>query len=69
MAAKVDKKVYERILYLKAQGLTDAVISERLGITTRTVRVFTRAARTGTKPYAPNQKLDVPSTDNQHSTE
>jgi DNA-binding CsgD family transcriptional regulator len=56
VAIKVDKKIYERILYLKNQGLTNAVIAERLGLSSRTVRVFTRAARTGTKPYHPDEK-------------
>lgn len=53
---KVDEKVYKRILYLKEQGLTQEVIATRLGISARTVRVYLRAAKTGTKPY---EKPDV----------
>jgi hypothetical protein len=55
MAAKVDEKVFKRIIQLKELGLTDKVISIRLGISERTIRVYTRANRTGLNPY------DVPS--------
>lgn len=51
MANKMDEKMIARLQQLKAQGLTDKVISIRLGISERTVRVYTRAARTGAKPY------------------
>ena len=54
MAAKVDDKTYKRILQLKDLGLTDKVISIRLGISERTIRVYTRSARTKTLPYQPN---------------
>tara|TARA_R110000868_G_scaffold255919_1_gene512577 strand:+ start:2128 stop:2307 length:180 start_codon:yes stop_codon:yes gene_type:complete len=51
MAAKVDDAVFKRILQLKALGLTDKVISIRLGVSERTIRVYTRSAKTGLKPY------------------
>jgi len=51
MAAKVDEAVFKRIMQLKALGLTDKVISIRLGVSERTIRVYTRAAKTGLKPY------------------
>lgn len=51
MSAKMDEKTYKRLQQLKELGLTDKVISIRLGISERTVRVYTRAARTGLKPY------------------
>lgn len=54
MASKVDQKLLERLLQLKSIGLTDKVISIRLGISERTVRVYTRSARTKTQPYKPN---------------
>ncbi len=51
MAAKVDEAVFKRILQLKGLGLTDKVISIRLGVSERTIRIYTRAARTGAAPY------------------
>lgn len=52
MAAKVDQAVFDRILELKERyGLTNSVIGERLGISTRTVRVYLRAHRLSLKPY------------------
>ena len=51
MANKVDDKVLKRIAELKAIGLTDKVVSIRLGIAERTVRVYTRHLRTGAAPY------------------
>lgn len=52
MAPKVDQKVFDRIIELKTKyELTDEVISQRLGISPRTVRVYTRAARLSLKPY------------------
>jgi orotate phosphoribosyltransferase-like protein len=57
MAAKVTEDVLKRILQLKGIGLTDRVISIRLGISERTIRVYTRSSRTSTEPYRP----DVPS--------
>lgn len=60
MASKVDEKVLKRILQLKyEQGLTDRVISIRMGISERTIRVYTRANREGTVPYRPDEKLNV----------
>lgn len=58
MAAKVTESIYKRILQLKALGLTDSVIGERLGITPRTIRIYTRAAKSGTRPYHPYEKVD-----------
>ncbi len=40
MAVKVDEKVLERILYLRAQGLTQAIIGTRLGLSSRTIRFY-----------------------------
>lgn len=57
MPQKVDERILKRILELKGIGLTDKVISIRLGISERTIRVYTRSARTGLKPY---EKPDVP---------
>lgn len=57
MAAKVDEQVLKRILQLKGIGLTDKVISIRLGISERTIRVYTRSSRTSTLPYRPNVKV------------
>lgn len=51
MAAKVDEAVFKRIMQLKGLGLTDKVISIRLGVSERTIRVYTRSARTGAAPY------------------
>lgn len=59
MSKKVDEVVLKRIQQLKAIGLTDKVISIRLGISERTIRVYTRSARTGTKPYEPNVPSDL----------
>jgi DNA-binding NarL/FixJ family response regulator len=52
MAPKVTDWHIKRIAELKKIGLTNEVIAERLGISSRTVRVYTRAARTGLKPYS-----------------
>ena len=61
MAIKVDQDVFDRILELKSRyNLTNEVIATRLGISSRTVRVYLRAARLNLKPY---QKPDVPSED------
>lgn len=60
MAAKVDDKVFARILQLKAIGLTDKVISIRLGISERTIRVYTRSNKTQTKPYRPEEPIVQP---------
>ena len=64
MAAKVDEKLYARILELRTKyGLTQEVIATRLGISARTVRVYLRSAATGTVPYKPTEKAeDSPST-------
>jgi len=51
---KVDPATFDRILYLRSQGLTQEVIAQRLGISARTVRVYLRAAKTNTKPYNPD---------------
>jgi orotate phosphoribosyltransferase-like protein len=51
MANKVDAAVYKRILELRDQGLTHAVIAQRLGVSERTIRVYIRAAREGNEPY------------------
>tara|TARA_R110000868_G_scaffold286818_2_gene547265 strand:- start:707 stop:883 length:177 start_codon:yes stop_codon:yes gene_type:complete len=51
MPTKIDDRILARLLQLKGIGLTDKVISIRLGISERTVRVYTRAKRTGLKPY------------------
>lgn len=41
MAAKVDAKVLARIIELREKyGLTQTVIGERLGLTSRTVRLY-----------------------------
>ena len=58
MAPKVDERVHKRILELLALGLTHNVISQRLGITERTIRVYVRAQREGSKPYHPEQKIE-----------
>lgn len=68
MAAKVDEKTLKRLLELKGIGLTDNIISQRLGISERTVRVYTRADRTKTAPYRPDQAIDVPSSDNSETS-
>lgn len=48
MAAKVDEKIFTRIVELKTKyNLTSAVIAERLGISIKTVQVYLRAARLG----------------------
>ncbi len=54
MASKVDEQTLKRLLELKSIGLTDKVISIRLGISERTIRVYTRSNRTKTQPYRPN---------------
>lgn len=59
MAAKVDEQVYKRILELRALGLTNEIIGIRLGISARTVRVYTRAARLGLKAYEKPEKENV----------
>ena len=51
MVNRVDPKTLERILYLHRQGLSQNIISQRLGISTRTIRVYLRAERLGLKPY------------------
>ena len=61
MAAKVDQRIYDRILQLKAIGLTNKVIAIRLGISDRTVRIYTRAARLNLKPYQRPEAETVPS--------
>jgi orotate phosphoribosyltransferase-like protein len=61
MANKMDDKMFKRLQELKALGLTDKVVSIRLGISERTVRVYTRAARNGTKPYEIPEEQSVPS--------
>lgn len=58
MANKVGPKEVKRIQQLKAQGLTDEIVAIRMGITERTVRIYTRAARENHKPYHPTEKLD-----------
>ena len=57
MSLKVDTWRRDRIIQLKAIDLEDDVIAERLGISPRTVRVYYRAHRTGTKPYHPQQTV------------
>lgn len=52
MAAKIDEKLFKRLIELKSIGLTDKVISIRLGVSERTVRIYTRAHRTGSEPYS-----------------
>ncbi len=48
MAAKVDEKVFARIVQLKKDyALTADVIAQRLGISRKTVQVYLRAARLG----------------------
>lgn len=60
MANRVDEKTLKRILQLKyEQGLTDKVISIRLGISERTIRIYSRANRLGLKPY--EKPVDVSS--------
>lgn len=52
MANKVDESTYARIIELKTKyGLTNEVIAQRLGISSRTVRVYLRANRLNLKPY------------------
>lgn len=51
MANKMDDKAIKRLKELKALGLTDKVISIRLGVSERTIRVYTRSIRTGEEPY------------------
>lgn len=58
MSNKVDEKTLQRIRQLKNLGLTDKVISIRLGISERTIRVYTRATRENSVPYHPEQKLE-----------
>lgn len=45
MAVKVTPEVLARILYLRNQGLTQQIIGIRLGIATRTVRLYLAAER------------------------
>jgi DNA-binding transcriptional regulator LsrR (DeoR family) len=52
VAAKVDESVYRRILQLHALGLTQDVISQRLGIADRTVRVYLKAAKGPNPPFS-----------------
>jgi orotate phosphoribosyltransferase-like protein len=40
MAAKVSPAILARILYLRNQGLTQEIIGIRLGLATRTVRLY-----------------------------
>lgn len=56
MAAKVDRKVLDRILYLRNQNLTQAVIGERLGLTARTVRLYLAMVRDGVDPFKKQEK-------------
>ena len=63
MARKVDQQIFKRILELRAIGLTNSVISQRLGISPRTVRIYTRADRENSVPYKPEISLNVPSED------
>lgn len=69
MSNKVDEKTLQRIRDLKKIGLTDKVISIRLGISERTIRVYTRADREKSIPYHPEQKLDVSSEDKSEATQ
>lgn len=51
MAAKVDLKVYHRIIELKTKyALTNTVIAERLGISHSTVKAYLRAHRRNQVP-------------------
>lgn len=59
MTNRIGPKERKRILELKTLGLTDKVIAIRLGISERTVRVYSRAARESQPPYHPTRKLDV----------
>ena len=63
MSNKVDEKTLQRIRDLKKIGLTDKVISIRLGISERTIRVYTRSDRENSVPYHPEQKKGVPPED------
>jgi hypothetical protein len=64
MPNKIDDKTFAKIIDLKQRyGLTNAVLAERFGVAERTIRVYTRAARTGTKPY------NVPSEDSPETAE
>lgn len=47
----LDDKQIARLYELKALELTDKIIATRLGVSERTIRVYTRAKRTGLKPY------------------
>ena len=58
MARKVDESIFKRILELRSIGLTNSVISQRLGISPRTVRIYTRADREKSVPYKPEISLN-----------
>jgi DNA-binding transcriptional regulator LsrR (DeoR family) len=45
MANKVDEAILKRLLYLHSQGLTQSVIGQRLGISSRTVRYYLAESR------------------------
>ena len=53
MKNKIDSAAFDRIRQLKAIGLTDKVISIRLGVSERTIRIYTRALREGINPFQP----------------
>lgn len=48
------ERLFQRIRQLKAWDppLSNAAIAERLGVSERTVKVYVRAAKAGTVPYA-----------------
>lgn len=59
MANKIDQKLYDRIVELRNKhGLTHDVIAARVGVSSRTVRVYLRAALTATVPYQPTVKVE-----------
>lgn len=63
MANKVDAATLKRLLQLKYEfGLTDKVIGIRLGISERTIRVYTRAHREGQDNITPSSNITPTST-------
>lgn len=60
MSAKVTEDLLDRMVYLRNQGLTQEVIGTRLGITSRTVRLYLAMVRDGKNPFV-KEAENVPS--------